>query len=103
MSGVEMGSEGQGEEIGGSYFVMKAIGVPNTSSTIRDACVKGLGRANRTEESIAAIMKYWLRLLETDETNPSGDAVRRQRSGRKQLSGQNYTEIGMDGHGEWKE
>jgi hypothetical protein len=51
--------------------------------------VKDLGRANRIEESVRGIIKYWLRLLETDETNPLGDAVGQQGRGRKQLNGQN--------------
>jgi hypothetical protein len=31
--------------------------------------------SNRKEKVSEGVMKYWLRLLETDETNPLGDKV----------------------------
>jgi hypothetical protein len=32
--------------------------------------VKELARTNMTQKVPEGVMKYWLRLLETDETNP---------------------------------
>jgi uncharacterized protein (DUF1697 family) len=40
------------------------------------------GRANRKEEVLEGVMKYWLHLLGTDETNLFADTMGQQRKER---------------------
>jgi hypothetical protein len=46
------------------------------------ACVKELGRANRKEKVLERVLKYWLSLLGTDETNLFADTTGQQRTER---------------------
>jgi hypothetical protein len=53
------------------------MGVPVTSAS--DVCVKEMERTNGKAKVLEKVMKYWLRLLVTDETPLLGDALRQQR------------------------
>jgi hypothetical protein len=47
--------------------------------SVNCACVEGLGTADRKDRVLKRVMRYWLRLLETDETNTLGDALGQQK------------------------
>jgi hypothetical protein len=52
------------------------MGVPVTSAN--SARVKEFGRADKKETILGRVMKYCLRLLEVDETNPVGEGKKRK-------------------------
>jgi hypothetical protein len=71
-----------------SYPVKGKWGVPLTLPN--GACLKALGRTNRKEKVSQRVMICWLRLLETNETNPLGEVLGMARkAGGKQLDEQN--------------
>jgi hypothetical protein len=61
---------------GTGLFCERVMGVSVTSAN--GAFVKEFGRADRKEVLLGRVMKYWLRLLEIDETDPVREAKKRK-------------------------
>jgi hypothetical protein len=54
-------------------LLKRYMGVPMTLANV--ASVKELCKTNRYEKELEGAIKYWLRLLEIDETDPLLDAA----------------------------
>jgi hypothetical protein len=55
-------------------FCKKVMGVPLASTNGAPiTCVKDLGKANKKIRVLNTVIKCWLQMSETDNTNPSRD------------------------------